>query len=91
MIFFSVRCIRHWLKCGQKTRSQQARMPQMRLRIRSFSRATADFYQMESQKPLTLNESSSVHQLSDFSRGADARTVLPAVVKDRSRGHSLTR
>ena len=30
-----------------------------------------DFYQMESQKPLTLSESGSVHQLSDYSHGAE--------------------
>ena len=53
--------------------------------------ATDDFYQMESQKPLTLSESSSVHQLSDYSRGTDRGQYYQPPAQPRPQLDSLAK
>ena len=50
-----------------------------------------DFYQMESQKPLTLSESSSVHQLSDYSRSAELGQYYQPSAQPRPQLDSLAK
>ena len=55
------------------------------------SGASDDFYQMESQKPLTLSESSSVHQLSDYSRSAERGQYYQPSAQPRPQLDSLAK
>ena len=55
------------------------------------SSASDDFYQMESQKPLTLSESSSVHQLSDYSRSAERGQYYQPSAQPRPQFDSLAK
>lgn len=55
------------------------------------SSASDDFYQMESQKPLTLSESSSVHQLSDYSRSAERGPYYQPSAQPRPQLDSLAK
>ena len=55
------------------------------------SGASDDFYQMESQKPLTLSESSSVHQLSDYHRSAERGQYYQPSAQPRPKLDSLAK
>lgn len=56
-----------------------------------LSGATDDFYQMASQKPLTLNESSSMHHMSDYSHGSDRAQFYQPPAQPRPQLDSLAK